>query len=145
MNSVDFFTVAVYLSIVFELTVIPVPSVASTYQLFFTQDDYDRDDTLLARARRLSPTMKTLFLFLPTGLVVLIYLLPLVQALWSGFGEWLHYVWSPRTILQVGLGVMVAIFGRIISLYTAWRMRSAICPGAGSSGCRVTRMPGLWV
>ena len=123
INLVDLFTIGIYLSIIYELTVIPVPSVASTYQLFFTEDAYDRNGTLLMRVRNWSRLTKLFLIFLPTGLVVVIYLLPLIQAIWSGFSNFLHPVWAGSSTVVIGAGVLIAIFGRIISLYTAWRMR----------------------
>ena len=119
---IQLFTIAVYLSLAYEIWGIPVPSIASTVQLFSTDDGYDVAGTRLLRVRQWSTPMKTLMLLLPTVLSVLVYLLPLVQALVPISAEILHLVWSPSAA-SITFGILFATLGRAISLYSAWRIR----------------------
>ena len=122
MIAIQLFTIAVYLSLAYEIWGIPVPSIASTVQLFSTEDAYDVAGTWLLRVRQWSVPTKTVALLLPTGLSVIVYLLPLIQALQPNATDWLHPVWA-STPFTIALGVILAIAGRAISLYSAWRIR----------------------
>ena len=156
------FTIFIYVTLLYELVGIPVPSIASTYQLFFTQDELGDVDTLLARVRRWPLVFKTIGLMLPTALVVLIYLLPLLQALWPRFSSWLHPIgpagfhaicthWHRSGVVGKGLGSG----GRLdfcTMMMGCTRLRS-ICRRVDSSLLRETRFllgiyvafAGLWL
>ncbi|MGB1251846.1 MAG: methyltransferase family protein [Candidatus Promineifilaceae bacterium] len=122
MFFIQLFTIIVFLSLAYEIWGIPVPSIASTVQLFSTEDGYDVAGSRLLHVRQWSTPLKTVALLLPTALSVIVYLLPLVQALWPVSAEYLHPMWaiSPFTITS---GVILATAGRAISLYSAWRIR----------------------
>ena len=64
--------------------------------------------------------LKTVGLLLPTGLVVLIYMLPLVQAIWPGFAAWLNGVGPAGSTPFLILGIALALLGRAIGLGAAW-------------------------
>lgn len=116
------FTFFIYLTLLYELIGIPVPSIASTYQLFFTKDDFNRPQSLLARVRRWPLLFKIILLIIPSGLVVIIYLLPLMQAVWPGFADYLHYIAPPGIFWMIVVGVLLALGGRIMGLSAAWMM-----------------------
>ena len=114
------FTLFIYITFLYELVGIPVPSIASTYQLFFTKDDF-ADNSLLAKVRDWPLSLKFLCLALPTSFVVLIYLLPLAQAIWPSLVQFLHFVpLSADWVLLVGM--LLALAGRYVGLTAAWQM-----------------------
>ena len=119
---VRLFTLFVYITFLYELVGIPVPSIASTYQLFFTKDEFDAPASLLARVRHWPLLLKIFLLIIPSGLVVLIYLLPLIQAIWPGFAEYLHFVAPPGIFWMSVVGIMFSLVGRYIGLSAAWMM-----------------------
>lgn len=122
MNALQIFTIVVYLSILYELVGIPVPSIASTYQLFWTEDEYDKA-SLLKQVRGWRRETKLFALFLPTALSVVIYLLPLLQTMWPPLSQWLFPIPTLNNSVVVVAGVLLTILGRIIALYSAWRIR----------------------
>lgn len=109
----------IYLSLLYELVGIPVPSVASTYQLFNSSGQLSDKASLLTKVRGWHPAIKFLFLLLPTAVGVIIYLLPLIQSIWPPFSQWLHPVFSPDHWLLVLTGSLLAIVGRTIGLSAA--------------------------
>ena len=122
MSWLTIFTVLIYLSIVYELVVIPVPSIASTYQLFWTEDAYDVD-SLLKRVRGWRREVKVVALLLPTALSVLIYLLPLMQAFRPNLSTSLYPINALNHPLAIWIGIILAILGRVIGLSSASRIR----------------------
>ena len=114
------FILFIYLTLLYELIGIPVPSVASTYQLFFSSDSFKKPNSLLTKVRAWPMPLKFLCLFLPTGLVVLIYLLPLAQAIWPPFQQFLHLIRWSNNIVAVALGTVLALLGRYLGLRAAW-------------------------
>ena len=116
------FTIFIYLTLVYELVGIPVPSIASTYQLFNTDDDIPGPGSLLLRVREWPAWLKAIGLLLPTALVVLIYLLPLIEAIWPGLSGYLHRVGPAGTLLFVIPGCLLALAGRAIGLGAAWTL-----------------------
>ena len=109
----------IYLSLLYELVGIPVPSVASTYQLFNSSGELSNKKSLLAKVRRWHPAVKFIFLLLPTAVGVIVYLLPLVQSIWPPFSEWLHFVFLLNHWLIILIGCSFAIIGRAIGLSAA--------------------------
>ncbi|MCB8961705.1 MAG: hypothetical protein H6651_15405 [Ardenticatenales bacterium] len=118
---VRLFTLVIYLSLLYELVGIPVPSIASTYQLFFTDDELN-GDSLLLRVRRWPMVLKLVGLLLPTAAVVLIYLLPLLQAVWPRLSDGLHGVGPAGSLVLIVPGCLLAALGRFVGLSAAWRL-----------------------
>lgn len=115
------FTLFIYLTFLYELIGIPVPSVASTYQLVFTKDEVFGQPNMLAKVRRWPLPLKMLLLVFPTGLMVAIYLLPLVQAVWPGATGYLHPAMMTSWQTAV-LGIVLSLLGRGVGLTAAWTM-----------------------
>ncbi len=123
MMYIALFTIFIYLTILYELVVIPVPSIASTYQLFSTEDDFALPNALLSKVRGWSSIKKMLLLLLPTAIGVAVYMLPLAQALLPAISDVLHPMWRTSSTLIVLLGVLLALVGRAVALYSMWRIR----------------------
>ena len=117
-----FFTLFIYLTLLYELIGIPVPSVASTYQLLFWQDELPASKSLLAKVRRLPLLLKILFLALPSTLVVFIYALPLIQAVVPAFARYLHFLEIAGIWWVHFAGFLLALTGRAVGLFAAWVM-----------------------
>jgi protein-S-isoprenylcysteine O-methyltransferase Ste14 len=119
------FVFLIYLSLLYELVGIPVPSVASTYQLFFTPPDMTHSpnrlgkNSLLAKVKKWPWLLKILFLMVPTGIGILIYLIPLTLAIWPPFAGFLHFVLSPSPIWLLIAGCGLAVVGRTVGLSAA--------------------------
>ena len=119
----------VYATIIYEIAVLPVPSVASTYQLFFVERADDAVKTsppgsLLQRIRGLSNTNKLILLFVPTAISVVNYCFPIT----------LHFL--PESLLQAVmlpsiksfwgdlLGLVLIIAGRSLALLSVVNIRA---------------------
>ena len=115
------FTLIIYGSLLYELVGIPVPSIASTYQLFFTKDELTQA-SLLTKVRNWPFLLKVIFLILPTCIVVIVYMLPLAQAIWPPIKSILYSISLPYPFFFIFLGLVLAVLGRIIGLHAAWHM-----------------------
>ena len=125
MNLFEILVIGIYLSFVIDLLGFPVPSEASTYQLFFPKSDTENQvsKNLLSRIQQLPLVLKFVLLLLPTAIGLLSYLLPLlvilIPALQSVFGPF-----QPEDQMVLSLvGVGIAIFGRYLSIYSAIQIR----------------------
>lgn len=116
------FTLFIYITLLYELVGIPVPSIASTYQLVFTKDDFQDEDGLLGKIRQWPLVVKGVCLILPSALVVFIYILPLMQAVWPGVVQFLYPLPLPGGLSLTILGMLLALFGRFLGLSAAWMM-----------------------
>ena len=126
---VRLFTLFIYLTLLYELVGVPVPSIASTYQLLFTRDEFQAEDSLLLKVRQWPLLLKILLLIIPSGLVVMIYLLPLVQALWPGLADYLHFVFPPGILWMIIIGVLLSLYGRYMGLSAARMMHHDLKKG----------------
>lgn len=119
----------VYATIIYEIVVLPVPSVASTYQLFYVDRVEDAVKTspqgsLLQRVRQLSTPSKCILLFIPTAISVINYCFPLC----------LYFL--PETLLQTVmllsiksfwgdiLGLVLIVLGRSLALSSVVKIRA---------------------
>lgn len=127
---VPIFVLLIYLSLLYEIVGIPVPSVASTYQLLFTSDGaYEVDFSgavLLSQVRAWGWPLKVALLLLPTMLGVCVYLTPLLLAVWPPAGRYFHFLYDSFALgWPLIIGGLVALFGRVIGLKAAQRMQGA--------------------
>ena len=111
MDALGIVLVACYATLVLELVVFPIPSVASTYQL------------LQAGHGPSSLPERLLRYALPTAVGVTAFVLPLGAALWPPAVDWLWPVsalWHPA-VRWTGIAVVVA--GRIVTLVAVIQLR----------------------
>ena len=122
------FVLLIYLSLLYEIVGIPVPSVASTYQLLFTPDGaYEVDLSramLLRRVRAWGWSLKVALLLLPTMIGIIVYLTPLLLAIWPTAALALHFLFDSFSLgWPLAVGLLVALLGRAIGLLAAFRMQ----------------------
>jgi len=122
MNVENILIIVVYLSILVELTILHVPSVASTLQLFYYSDT-TLDGPLMTRVKSWSVWLKSFALFVPTVISIGLYLLPLLFVFYPESKKWLH-VSSMGSTYQV-VGWMVVFLGRFLALFSVIQIRKA--------------------
>ena len=136
------FTAIIYLSLLYEIAVIRVPSVASTYQLFFVPPR-PFSSSLVARVRRWPLPVKLLLLFLPTAISVVVYMLPLAQAIWPLIGERLHRVQLPLNGAVLAVGTLFCIVGRWAGILAAHRLQETEAPIVGAQALHTSGVFGM--
>src|SRR6188474_3904863 len=108
MNGSDVIVLLAYASMLVEMTVFPVPSEASTWQLLACERV--AGEGALARATRASLWRKVLWFFVPTAIGVLLFLVPLCCILWPAA----RAAWAtPVPPALVGLGLCFVVAGRV--------------------------------
>ena len=114
--------VGVYLWLAIELLAFSVPSVASTWRIL--RKDADRADaTELARSYRRPTWQKFLLYLVPTGLGVLLFLIPLVWILLPSMrGLFIPMNWAESSAVAL-CGAVIALGGRAISFSAALSIR----------------------
>jgi len=112
----------VYLSLVVELTILHVPSVASTYQLFYYSDT-TMDGPLMTRVKSWPVWFKTLVLFIPTGISIGLYLLPLIFVFYPDSKKWFGVM--PISDLFLIAGWIVVLTGRVLALFSVLQIRKS--------------------
>lgn len=111
-----------FLSLLYELICIPVPSVASTYQLLFNKDLSKNDqDGLFRRIQNMNPVLKMLFIIVPFIVAIGIYCLPLGTALFCLFGT--SCMFSGIHIIALFVAVILMVVSRAISIHSALGIR----------------------
>jgi len=114
----------VYLILLFEITVWHVPSVASTYQLFYPNEDTTpTNEGLLTRVQGFSVFKKTMLLFMPSFIGLVIYLLPLFLVFYP---SWIHYFGKIGNLESSWIkytGLFIALAGRATALIAVAQMR----------------------
>lgn len=136
------FTAVVYLTLLYEIAVIRVPSVASTYQLFFMPPRLD-SSSLVTRVRRWPLLVKVFLLFLPTFASVVVYLLPLLDVIWPPLGEVVHRIDLPTSIIVTVSGLLLCIGGRWAGLVAARRLQATEAPLGGDQPLQTSGVFGL--
>jgi protein-S-isoprenylcysteine O-methyltransferase Ste14 len=112
----------VYLSILVELTILHVPSVASTFQLFYYSDT-TQDGTLMKRVKNWPVWVKSLALFVPTAISVGLYILPLLFVFYPESKVWFKVISTGKSLQYVGWSVIFA--GRFLALFSVVQIRKA--------------------
>jgi len=112
----------VYLSLLVELTIMHVPSVASTYQLFYYSDT-TQDGPLMKRIKDWSVFIKSIVLFIPTAISIFIYLLPLVFVFYPPSKIWFGVIFVSASLQTTGW--IVVILGRFVALFSVVQIRKA--------------------
>ena len=112
----------VYVSILVELTLLHVPSVASTYQLFFYSDKTD-NGPLMVRVKRWPAWIKIPLLFIPTLISVILYLLPLLFVFLPVSQSWFNVIHVGVSVQYAGWGIV--IIGRILAIFSVLQIRKS--------------------
>jgi len=120
-----------YASLFLELVVFPVPSEASTYQLFVGEAPRSGEEDRLSRARERPKLGKLLRYFFPTATVVLLFLIPLVRIGFPAIRDWLLPVRPLETRSVLVLGLLAVVLGRAISFSAALQLRRVRRRGSG--------------
>jgi len=120
MNMEITLIVIVYLSLLVELTILHVPSVASTFQLFYYSDT-TQDGPLMKRVKSWTVWIKSLLLFIPTAISVCLYLLPLLFVFYPDSKLWFGV--KPTDLTYQVLGWIVVFSGRFLALFSAIQIR----------------------
>jgi len=142
MNVTDVVVLAAYASLVVELTVFPIPSEASTWQLLAADAAANASaDDALQQARARSWPRKVLTLFLPTALGVVLWLLPLACILVPGVAAAVRcapmpWLWVP--------GLALVVLGRALTFTSVLQLRAQRRRGSAPGWLfRHSRNPGL--
>ena len=115
---------AAYALLVVELTLFPIPSEASTYQLFAREAPTDAgSEDALANARTRRPLSKFVHYLLPTAFGVSLFLIPLALIPWPQLRASLFPVQflEARPFPAIGLGLI--IIGRIVTFSSVLQLR----------------------
>lgn len=137
---------AAFASLVIELVVFPIPSEASTYQLFLRDAPRSSDEDRLSRARERRNLAKFLRYFLPTATGVVLFLTPLALVFQPQLRDWLWPVRPLETTAVLTAGMSAIVFGRTITMLATLQLRRA---QRGDSGLAArglfkhSRNPGL--
>src|SRR5262245_32829418 len=140
MNVADAIVLLAYASLLVEMTVFPVPSEASTWQLLACRTGARQG--ALARATRAPLWRKVLWFFLPTAIGVLLFLVPLCCILWPAARAAWVTLDSP---VLVGLGLLLVVAGRVTTFVATLQLRVQRRAGGGPPQglFRWSRNPGL--
>jgi SAM-dependent methyltransferase/protein-S-isoprenylcysteine O-methyltransferase Ste14 len=140
MNVADAIVLLAYASMLVEMTVFPVPSEASTWQLLAC--GRVAGEGALARATRAPLWRKVLWFFLPTAIGVLLFLVPLCCIVWpAARAAWV----TPVSPALVGLGLLLVVVGRVTTFVATLQLRAQRRAGGGPPQglFRWSRNPGL--
>lgn len=120
MNVDIILIILVYVSILVELTILHVPSVASTFQLFYYSDT-TLNGPLMKRVKSWPVWLKSLLLFVPTAISVCLYLLPLLFVFYPASKLWFGVI-STGFIYHT-IGWIIVFMGRFLALFSVFQIR----------------------
>jgi len=122
MDAVSILVLAAYATLVLELLFLALPSEASTWQLLF-EGAGDRDDDALGRARRRATPVKLLLYLVPTAVGVVLFVIPLVAAVFPAViaDLWPVAALGRDEVRWGGVGLMGA--GRAITVVSVLQLR----------------------
>ncbi len=146
MELVPLVVLGAYVSLIVELVFFPIPSEASTFQIFFKGGAGSAEhDVSLDRARRRALGGKLLFYLLPTGLCVLLFLLPLALLAHPPLRDRLGPVPALETSGWVAAGIALVLAGRALTFTSVLQLRRHKRDGTlGAAGLfERSRNPGL--
>ncbi|MEM1187848.1 MAG: methyltransferase [Pseudomonadota bacterium] len=133
MNWLDLFIVLAYLSLAAELLCIPVPSVASSYQLTFGPAD-EAGAVHHPFTAPATPLRRGLRFFAPAALNVAVFVLPLSSAIFSmPLSIWERWNVAPPLLLTA-IGCAAVIAGRGLTIRSALELRRLQSHALGSGG-----------
>ncbi|MEO6597905.1 MAG: hypothetical protein ABIP94_24445 [Planctomycetota bacterium] len=140
MNGFDGLVLLAYVSLAVELLAFPMPSEASTWQLFAMTGG--QGSGALANARRRSRLQKVVLHLLPTAMGVALFSIPLLCIAWPPARSALS-TWSSTGMTCIGLLLVVA--GRFVTFASVLQLRAQRAAGGGPAHglFRWSRNPGL--
>ena len=112
-----------YGSLLLELTVFPVPSEASTWQLLSSDGGDAAPGDVLARARRRTTVSKLVSYLLPTAFGVGCFLLPLVVVFVPAIAAWLFLVDSVAVGQRAWVALCIIASGRGLTFVSVLQVR----------------------
>jgi len=122
LTLIEIFVLLIYLSILVEIVAFPVPSVASTYQLW-NQTAGVRKKNLLYRVQHWPRLVKLCLLVVPTTISVLVYCYPLLVI----FFPMVKALFTPVNIISESfmnlIGIGLIVMGRSASIYSVLTIR----------------------
>ncbi len=137
-----------YVSLVVELTVLHVPSVASSLRIWSADPGVvSHYSPRYLELFALGPTRKVIRFGLPLLVTYAVYLFPLL-VLFGGLDPLGDYVFEPSSGTSVAAVTAIAV-GRVVALWTAWTLRKSGSKLGDSSflhtsgAFRMSRNPGL--
>lgn len=120
---ISYIILAYYISILIEIMWIPVPSVASTWQLMFPDNDLqaklDRD-SLIWRTQNFNWFKKMILVILPYVIAFLGYTFPLLWLLFPPLSKWDISSMNDWNII---VGVVLMVMGRLVTIGSALGIR----------------------
>jgi len=120
LDFTEIFIILTYISVLIEIIVFPVPSVASSYQLLIEKKLLP-DDLFYTRIQNLKSLQKIILLALPTLLSVIAYCAPLILIITSNFSNFLVDKTEKTGLIIIAF--LLIIMGRIISMYSVINLR----------------------
>jgi protein-S-isoprenylcysteine O-methyltransferase Ste14 len=102
-----------------------VPSVASTFQLFY-YSDITQDGPLMKRVKSWPLWLKSILLFVPVAFLVILYLLPLLFVFYPDSKSWFDVISTDLTYRVVGW--IIVFSGRILALFSVIQIRKENLP-----------------
>lgn len=138
--ALDVVAVTAYATLLLELTVFPIPSEASTWQLMAPETESRGTELELVQRRSLAG--KLLGYALPTVVGVVAYLLPLAVILVPAWRATL--CWTSHPAATTG-GMVAIVVGRLLTFGSVLQLRAQRRRGGGPPGglFRWSRNPGL--
>lgn len=115
--AIEIFVLIVYLSILVELVLFPVPSVASTWQLLSGHNSSQLYG-LRRTVQSWHPVLKILLLFIPTAISVVVYCFPLLLIIVDRLQNMLVDYDFFKNSYATTFGITCIVLGRIIALYS---------------------------
>lgn len=120
---VDWSIVLAHVSLLIELTVFPVPSEASTYQLLTKAAPEGADDDAVVAARERPTMFKVWWYLVPTALGVICFLLPLAVVFMPGLRSWLVPIDDSPSAAQTWTAVGLILAGRVVTFTSVLQVR----------------------
>ena len=120
LDLTEILVILTYMSMLVEIIVFPIPSVASSYQLILKRKLVPQD-FLYTKVQNMNFWQKLAVLALPTLLSIIAYCIPLILVVISKFTNDLVYKTERLEFLVIAF--ILIITGRIISLYSVIEIR----------------------
>ncbi len=120
LDLTEILIILTYASMLLEIVVFPVPSVASSFQLILRSKQLP-NEMLYTRIQNLNLWQKIIILLLPTCLSIIAYCVPLILIFISKFSSVLIDKTENAKLLIAAYFIIIC--GRIISLYSVMKIR----------------------
>ncbi|NBC83493.1 MAG: hypothetical protein GVY19_08935 [Bacteroidetes bacterium] len=122
MTVSEIIILVIYVSILIEIVVFPVPSVASTYQLFF-KNNSGTSGGLLQQVQQWPAVIKILLLLIPASFSVFIYCFPLAGIFINSVSEIFVRLPVTDSYLFILTAFLLMTGGRVLSFHAVLKIR----------------------